>query len=42
VVGLVMVALFLILRVRQRQSRGLARVIIDEHAQPSAIDVTAK
>jgi MATE family multidrug resistance protein len=34
VVGLVMVALFLILRVRQRQSRELARVIIDDHARP--------
>jgi hypothetical protein len=34
-----MVALFLILRVRQRQSRELARVIIDDHARP---DVTAR
>jgi Na+-driven multidrug efflux pump len=42
VVGLVMVAVFLILRVRQRQSRELARVVIDEHARPSAVDVTAK
>lgn len=33
VVGLVMVALFLILRVRQRQSRELARVIIDDHVR---------
>jgi len=39
VVGLVMVALFLILRVRQRQSRELARVIIDDHARP---DVTTE
>ena len=35
VVGLVMVALFLMLRVRQRQSRGLARVVIDDHSPPS-------
>jgi multidrug resistance protein, MATE family len=42
VVGLVMVAVFLILRVRQRQSRELARVVIDEHVRPSAVDVTAK
>jgi multidrug resistance protein, MATE family len=34
VVGLVMVALFLILRVNHRQSSDLARVIIDEHARP--------
>jgi hypothetical protein len=27
-----MVALFLMLRVRQRQSRDLARLIIDDHA----------
>jgi hypothetical protein len=31
-----MVALFLLLRVRQRQSRELARVIIDDHARPGA------
>jgi MATE family multidrug resistance protein len=40
VVGLVMVALFLILRVLQRQSRGLARVIIDEHARPQTADAS--
>jgi multidrug resistance protein, MATE family len=34
VVGLVMVAIFLILRVKQRESRDLARVIIDEQARP--------
>jgi MATE family multidrug resistance protein len=34
VAGLVMVAAFLILRVRQRESRDLARVIIDEQARP--------
>ena len=34
VVGLVMVAVFLILRVKQRESRDLARVIIDEQARP--------
>ncbi len=33
VVGLVMVATFLIVRVRQRETHGLARVIIDEHAK---------
>jgi len=32
----VIVALVLIWRVLQRQSRGLARVIIDEHARPTA------
>jgi MATE family multidrug resistance protein len=36
VVGLVMVASILIWRVLQRESRGLARVIIDEHARSSA------
>src|SRR5881394_132602 len=40
VVGLVIVALFLILRVRQRQSRDLSRVIIDEHARPHAADTS--
>jgi MATE family multidrug resistance protein len=40
VVGLVIVALFLILRVVQRESRGLARVIIDEHARPHAADAS--
>jgi len=35
VVGLVMVATFLIWRVRQRESRDLERVIIDEHARSS-------
>ncbi|HUL81064.1 MAG TPA: MATE family efflux transporter [Gammaproteobacteria bacterium] len=35
VVGLVMVASILIWRVLQRESRGLARVIIDEHARSS-------
>jgi multidrug resistance protein, MATE family len=33
VVGLVMVAIFLIVRVKQRESRDLARVIIDERKQ---------
>jgi len=40
VVGLVIVALFLILRVRQRQSRDLSRVIIDGHARPHAADTS--
>jgi MATE family multidrug resistance protein len=34
VVGLVMVATFLILRVKQRESRDLARVLIDDHSHP--------
>ncbi len=34
VVGLVIVATFLIARVKQRESRDLARVIIDEQARP--------
>jgi multidrug resistance protein, MATE family len=34
VAGLVMVAVFLILRVKQRESRDLARVIIDEQTRP--------
>jgi MATE family multidrug resistance protein len=33
VVGLIVVATFLIARVRQRESRDLTRVIIDEHAK---------
>jgi MATE family multidrug resistance protein len=33
VVGLVMVAAFLLLRVRQRQRRDIARLVIDEQAQ---------
>jgi multidrug resistance protein, MATE family len=33
VVGLVIVAVFLIVRVRQREQHGLARIIIDEHAK---------
>jgi MATE family multidrug resistance protein len=33
VVGLVIVAAFLIARVRQREHHGLARIIIDEHAK---------
>jgi MATE family multidrug resistance protein len=33
VVGLVIVAVFLIARVRQREEHGLARIIIDEHAK---------
>ena len=33
VVGLVIVAAFLIVRVRQREHHGLARIIIDEHAK---------
>jgi multidrug resistance protein, MATE family len=33
VVGLIIVAVFLILRVRQREHHGLERIIIDEHAK---------
>jgi Na+-driven multidrug efflux pump len=33
VVGLVIVAVFLIARVRQREHHGLERVMIDEHAK---------
>lgn len=33
VVGLIIVAVFLIVRVRQREQHGLERVIIDEHAK---------
>jgi MATE family multidrug resistance protein len=33
VVGLVIVAVFLIARVRQREKHGLERIIIDEHAK---------
>jgi MATE family multidrug resistance protein len=33
VVGLIIVAVFLIARVRQREKHGLARIIIDEHAK---------
>jgi len=36
VVGLVMVATFLIWRVKQRESRDLARIIIDEQARPKS------
>jgi MATE family multidrug resistance protein len=36
VVGLVIVATFLIARVKQRESRDLARVIIDEQARPKS------
>jgi len=44
VVGLFIVAVFLILRVRQREKRDLTRIIIDEHAKaatlqaPSAVE----
>jgi multidrug resistance protein, MATE family len=37
VVGLVIVAVFLILRVRQREKRDLTRIIIDEHAKAAAL-----
>jgi MATE family multidrug resistance protein len=42
VAGLIVVAVFLILRVRQREKRDLTRIIIDEHAkavtlQPSSV-----
>jgi MATE family multidrug resistance protein len=33
VVGLIIVAMFLIVRVRQREQHGLERIIIDEHAK---------
>ena len=36
VVGLLIVALFLILRLLQRERRDLARLVIDEHAKTSA------
>ena len=36
VVGLVIVAVFLIVRVRQREKHGLERIIIDEHAKAVA------
>jgi MATE family multidrug resistance protein len=36
VVGLIIVAVFLILRVRQREKRDLTRIIIDEHAKASS------
>jgi MATE family multidrug resistance protein len=42
VVGLVMVATFLMLRIRQREQRDLERVIIDEQAKPNAADVLAE
>jgi len=46
VVGLVMVALFLLLRVLERERRDLARIIIDEQAKPriapDPIEVLAK
>jgi MATE family multidrug resistance protein len=46
VVGLVAVALFLLLRVFERESRDLERIIIDEHVKPKiapdAIEVLAK
>jgi multidrug resistance protein, MATE family len=37
VVGLVIVAAFLIARVRQREKHGLARIIIDEHAKAATL-----
>ena len=37
VVGLVIVAVFLILRVRQREKRDLTRIIIDEHAKAAGL-----
>ena len=37
VVGLVIVAVFLILRVRQREKRDLTRIIIDEHAKAAIL-----
>jgi MATE family multidrug resistance protein len=42
VVGLVMVATFLMLRIRQREHRDLERVIIDEQTKPRPADVLAK
>lgn len=42
VVGLVMVAAFLLLRVHHRERRDLARIIIDEQAKPKAADSLAK
>jgi MATE family multidrug resistance protein len=38
VVGLVAVAVFLIARIRQREQRDLARILIDEQAKPRAGD----
>jgi MATE family multidrug resistance protein len=38
VVGLLMVAVFLILRLKQRESRDLERVIIDEQTRPKSDD----
>jgi MATE family multidrug resistance protein len=37
VAGLVVVAVFLILRVRQREKRDLTRIIIDEHAKAATL-----
>jgi MATE family multidrug resistance protein len=37
VVGLFIVAVFLILRVRQREKRDLTRIIIDEHAKAASL-----
>ena len=46
VVGLIMVALFLLLRVLERERRDLERIIIDEHTKPKilpdAVEVLAK
>jgi hypothetical protein len=36
VVGLGAVAVFLIARIRQREQRDLARILIDEQAKPRA------
>jgi MATE family multidrug resistance protein len=41
VAGLVIVAVFLILRVRQREQRDLTRIIIDEHAKAATFPPSA-
>jgi multidrug resistance protein, MATE family len=41
VAGLVIVAVFLILRVRQREKRDLTRIIIDEHAKAATLQPTS-
>jgi MATE family multidrug resistance protein len=41
VVGLFMVAVFLILRVRQREKRDLTRIIIDEHAKAATLQASS-
>jgi MATE family multidrug resistance protein len=41
VAGLVMVAVFLILRVRQREKRDLTRILIDEHAKAASLPQSA-